>query len=269
MHDSRSDGAPDWADHPDLVAYYETHRNQLSDLYPSERRFLPWLAASADSVLDVGCGAGGFAQAWRACRPSISYTGVDVSDPLVTAARGAHPEHEFLRADCADGVPLADGSADVVSAMGWLHWEPRYADALAELWRLTGRYAFFDLRLVDGPGPDTSAVQRLALTADWDGRTTVPYICASWPRVAELLLGLEPARILAHGYWGHPADTVIGVDSEICFATFVLERGERGRCPEVALDLPLQWPRTLSDRVRLAGPERLDEIVGAAEGAHR
>jgi SAM-dependent methyltransferase len=269
VHDSRSDGAPDWADHPDLVAYYETHRNQLSDLYPSERRFLPWLAASADSVLDVGCGAGGFAQAWRACRPSISYTGVDVSDPLVAAARGAHPEHEFLRADCAEGVPLADGYADVVSAMGWLHWEPRYADALAELWRLTGRYAFFDLRLVDGPGPDTSAVQRLALTADWDGRTTVPYICASWPRVAELLLGLEPARILAHGYWGRPADTVMGVDSEICFATFVLERGERGRCPEVALDLPLQWPRTLSDRVRLAGPERLDEIVGAAEGAHR
>lgn len=269
MHDSRSDGAPDWANHPDLVAYYETHRNQLTDLYPSERRFLPWLASTAGSVLDVGCGAGGFAEAWRACRPSISYTGVDVSGPLIAAARRAHPEDEFLRADCAEGVPLADGYADVVSAMGWLHWETRYADALAELWRLTGRYAFFDLRLVDGPGPDTSAVQRLALTADWDGRTTVPYICASWPRVAELLLGLGPARILAHGYWGRPADTVMGVDSEICFATFVLERDERERCPDVALDLPLQWPQMLSDGVRLAGADRLDEIVGAAERSHR
>ena len=269
MDEPRSDGAPDWADHPDLVAYYETHRNQLSDLYPSERRFLPWLAAGADSVLDVGCGAGGFAEAWRAGRPSIRYTGVDVSGPLLSAARRAHPEHEFLRADCVQGVPLADGYADVVSAVGWLHWEARYADALAELWRLTGRYAFFDMRLLDGPGPDTTAVQRLALTTDWDGRTTVPYICASWPRVAELLVDLGPARILAHGYWGRPAATVMGVDGDVCFATFVLERGDRARRPDVVLDMPLDWPPELSERVRLAGAERLDELVGAPEGAHR
>jgi SAM-dependent methyltransferase len=269
VHDSRSGGAPDWADHPDLVAYYETHRNRLSDLYPSERRFLPWLAASADSVLDVGCGAGGFAEAWGACQPSISYTGVDVSGPLVTAARRAHPEHDFIRADCADGVPLPDAYADVVAAIGWLHWEPRYAEALAELWRLTRRYAFFDLRLVTGPGPDTRAVQQLALTGDWDGRTTVPYICASWPTVAELLVDLGPARMLAHGYLGRPADTVMGLDSDICFATFVLELGDHERRPEVVLDLPLAWPRTLRSRVDLAGPDRLDELVGVAEGGRR
>jgi SAM-dependent methyltransferase len=262
VHGSRPDGAPDWADHPDLVAYYETHRNALSDLYPSERRFLPWLASAADSVLDVGCGAGGFAEAWRACRPSISYTGVDVSGPLIRAARQAHPEHEFLRADCAEGVPLADGFADVVSAVGWLHWETRYAGALAELWRLTGRYAFFDMRLLDESGPDTQAVQRLALTTDWDGRTTVPYICASWPRVAKLLVDLCPGRILAHGYWGRPAATVMGINGDVCFATFVLERGDHRRCPEVVLDLPLDWPRALTGRVRLAGAERLDELVG-------
>jgi len=43
-----------------LVEYYESHRNRADELYPSERRFLPWLAARADSVLDVGCGTGGF-----------------------------------------------------------------------------------------------------------------------------------------------------------------------------------------------------------------
>jgi len=269
VDEPRPHSAPDWADHPDLVAYYETHRNQISDLYPSERRFLPWLAAGADSVLDVGCGAGGFAEAWRAYRPSIRYTGVDVSGPLVSAARRAHPEHEFLQADCVEGVPLADGYADVVSAVGWLHWEARYADALAELWRLTGRYAFFDLRLADGPGPDTIAVQRLALSSDWDGRTTVPYICASWRRVAELLVDLCPARILAHGYLGRPAATVMGVDGDVCFATFVLERAGHGRCPEVVLDLPLEWPHALSGRVRIAGAKRLDELVGEVEGARR
>ena len=65
------------------------------------------------------------------------------------AARRAHPEHDFLRADCAAGLPLEDRFADVAVALGWLHWEERYAGALSELWRVAGRYVFFDLRLRD------------------------------------------------------------------------------------------------------------------------
>jgi hypothetical protein len=58
---------------------------------------------------------------------------------------------------------------------------------------------------------------------------------------------------------------VMGVDSDICFATFVVERGDPALRPGVALDLPLPWPQELSDRVRLEDASRLDEIV--AEGA--
>jgi SAM-dependent methyltransferase len=261
----------EWPDHPDLVEYYESHRNRAEELYPSERRFLPWLAARADSVLDVGCGTGGFSGVWRDYKPTIRYTGVDISIGLVEAARKLHPEHEFLRADCAEGLPLQGDYADLSVALGWLHWERRYARALEELWRVTRQYLFFDLRLHPGAGPDISAVQRLALTGEWDGRTTVPYLCVSWPRIAELLLGLEPARILGHGYWGRPADTVIGVDGEICFATFVLERPRPGadRRPEVALDLPLRWPSQLDPAVTRSGPEGLAEIVPGTERGQR
>ena len=263
--------APAWVDHPDLVPYYETHRNRLADLYPSERRFLPWLAAHAASVLDVGCGAGGFAAVWRALSPSISYTGVDISGSLVEAARRAHPEHDFMRADCAAGLPLEDGFADAVVALGWLHWEERYAAALRELWRVAARFLFFDLRLLDASGPDATGAQRLALTGDWDGRTTVPYICASWPRTAELLLSLGPARILGHGYWGAPAGTVVGVNEQVCFATFVLERqgsdphSGLGLRPEVALDLPLRWPERLESGVHLRDEAALAQMLRDAE----
>ena len=254
-----------WVDHPDLVEYYANHRGRPEELYPSERRFLPWLAAHAASVLDVGCGAGGFANIWRAYGPAIRYTGADISAPLVHAAREAHPEHEFIHADCAAGLPLDDRFADVVAALGWLHWEQRYARALAELWRVSGRYAFFDLRLTDVAGADLTGTQRLALTRDWDGRTTVPYICAPWPRVAELLLALAPGRILAHGYWGPPAATVTGVTRDVCFATFVLERAEDGAAdrPEVALDLPLSWPGPPCG-LRAAGGGRAARADGAA-----
>ena len=113
----------------------------------------------------------------------------------------------------------------MVAALGWLHWEAAWPEALRELWRVTGAALFFDLRLRES-GEDTVAQQRLALTGAWDEHTIVPYVVAAWPRVARALLALEPARILAHGYWGSPADTVMGVNDEVCFATFVLERGD-------------------------------------------
>jgi hypothetical protein len=151
-------------------------------------------------------------------------------------------------------------------ALGWLHWEGRYAQAVRELWRAARRYVFFDLRLLPGAGPDAVGTQRLALTGDWDGRTTVPYICAAWSRIAHLLLELAPRRVLAHGYWGPPAPTVIGVEREICFATFVLERAVGHARPEVALDLPLAWPAELRGQVEEAGPERLRALIGEGPG---
>jgi len=255
-------GADGWADHPDLVEYYGSHRNRADELYPSERRFLPWLAAGAESIVDVGCGAGGFSAVWRSYNPALRYTGVDISGGLVQAARARHPEHEFIRADCAEGLPLVDGYADLAVALGWLHWERRPALALSELWRVSRRHLFFDLRLHPGSA-DICATQRLALIGEWDGRTTVPYICASWPRIAELLVGLAPRRILGHGYWGKPADTVIGVDGELCFATFVLEHANSGddQPPQVALDLPLRWPARLQQVVEVISRSGLDELV--------
>lgn len=248
--------APDWerwASHPDLVQFYERHRSRPEDLYPSERRFLPWLARQSRSVLDVGCATGGFMNIWQHFGGQMAYSGVDVSDSLIAAARRIYPGVSFLHGDCAAGLPLPSSSADIVQALGWLHWEPRYADAIGELWRLTRRFVFFDVRLVDEPADLDGGVQRLAFSEEWDGSTTTPYICAAWLPFTCLLAKLEPARILGYGYWGKPADTVDGVEREVCFATFVLERpSEAGAvaAPIVALDLPLLWPSTEGRVVR-------------------
>src|SRR5204862_434647 len=64
-----------WVDHPQLVDFYASHRSRPEDLYPSERRFLPWLAGQSDRVLDAGCGAGGFAGIWRHFNPVIGVDG--------------------------------------------------------------------------------------------------------------------------------------------------------------------------------------------------
>lgn len=218
-------------DQPELVAYFTEHRNRREDLYPSEARFLPELASTAKSLLDVGCAAGGFVDIWRSYNPALPYTGVDLSPALIEAARQRHPNADFLVGDCADGLPLPDGAADVVAALGWLHWESRYEEALTELWRLTDRSLFFDVRLHDGAA-DLVGSQSLA------GGGSTPYVCASWTGFAGLLGALEPARVEAYGYFGPPADTVSGVPAEVCLAAFVLTRGPSPT--RWSLDLPLR-----------------------------
>ena len=241
---------PGWVEHPDLVEFYSAGRSRPEDVYPSEERFLPWLAADASRVLDVGCGAGGFAAIWDHYRPGIDYVGVDASAGLVEAARRLHPGARFEQADGAGELPFPDGFADVVAGLGWLHLEPRYRHALPGLWRVTGERLFFDMRLQTRSADDEIGAQRLALAGEWDGTTTIPYIAAPWTGVAQAFVDLRPERILGYGYSGAPASTVDGMEEPICFATFVLERGEGSGAPEVALDLPLEWPADVPGRVR-------------------
>lgn len=246
------------------MAFYTQHRSVPEDLYPSEQRFLPWLATQADSVLDTGCAAGGFSNIWSHYRPDIVYTGVDVSRSLIQAAEQIHPERRFIRADAAHRVPLGDRYATVVQALGWLNWEPEYLAAISELWRLTDRYLFLDVRLTRRKEDSRLGTQRLALISDWDGKTTTPYVTVAWGTFAALLLALKPSRIMGYGYWGNPADTVTGVAGPVCFSTFVLEKPAASASPErstVCLDLPLVWPDELSTEVDLLPGQRLDSLV--------
>ncbi|NLF38893.1 class I SAM-dependent methyltransferase [bacterium] len=67
-------------------------------------------------VLDVGCGTGIFA----ACFPPGQYTGIDVSEGYIEAARRKHPGHTFACHD-ACAMPFAQGSFDVCIVSGVLH----------------------------------------------------------------------------------------------------------------------------------------------------
>lgn len=213
---------------PEFVDFFVHHRNAPEDLYRSEMHFLPGLARNARSVLDVGCAAGGFTQIWRAFNPTLAYTGVDISDAAIEAARELHPGDTFIVGDATTALPLPDGAADVVAALGWLHWEPRYRTALAELWRLAERSLFFDVRLRSGP-TDIVGEQHVP------GGGDIPYICVSWPAFQETLQELDPGAIRVFGYLGPPAATVRGMPRQVCHATIVLDRVPTHKS---SLDLP-------------------------------
>jgi SAM-dependent methyltransferase len=230
-----------WQEHPELVSFFSTHRRDPKDLYPSERKFLPWLARASRTVLDVGCAAGGFESIWQAYNPRLRYVGVDTSSSLIGAARKLHPGSTFLLGDAAKGIGLPDRHSDVVQALGWLHWERNFEAALEELWRLTDARLFFDVRLQPGKAA-TIAFQKMSYADSWDGKTVTPWIVVGWTALARHIQRLGPSRLFGYGYLHRPSETVLGIDRNVCMATFVLEKRPRGAPkgrPQVILDLPM------------------------------
>jgi ubiquinone/menaquinone biosynthesis C-methylase UbiE len=75
-------------------------------------------ATDVRSVLDVGTGAGVFAQVF--VERSLKVTGIDPNSELLAAARTAVPAGIFIEAT-AEALPFADGSFDLVFLGQVLH----------------------------------------------------------------------------------------------------------------------------------------------------
>ena len=254
--------SPEWTDNPDLVDFYTKQRSQPEDLYPSERRFIPWLAQTTDSVLDTGCAAGGFSNIWRHFNPSMEYTGIDIAPSLIEAARKLHPGQRFEVGNVTDGVDFPNEFAAVVQALGWLTWETQWVKAVEELWRLTGKYLLIDVRIATDEESAISTVQQMALANPWDGKTTTPYVVVAWPEFAGMLLSLAPASVLGFGYWGKAADTVVGVTGDICLAVFVIEKNPaHGGDVSICMDMPLSWPSHLANSANVLPAKSLDDLM--------
>src|SRR3989344_6827304 len=94
------------------VDYWVQNRSKLSDLYKSERHFFDKVILKVDSVLDIGCAAGGSALFCRELGTASKYLGIDVSSSLVEVAKKRFSEMSNTNFIIYDGttVPLADNS---------------------------------------------------------------------------------------------------------------------------------------------------------------
>jgi len=59
---------------------------------------------SKHSVLDIGCGLGGYFDYLRNIYPNILYTGTDINANMIEGAKQRHPDIEFVNTDITDNL---------------------------------------------------------------------------------------------------------------------------------------------------------------------
>jgi SAM-dependent methyltransferase len=99
-------------------------------------------------ALDVGCGRGDLCAA--AAARGARVVGVDLADGMLGAARAAHPELEFRRADAED-LPFATASFDAALGSFVVNHLPRPERAAAELRRVLAPGGRIALAMWDRP----------------------------------------------------------------------------------------------------------------------
>ena len=243
-----TDSAKAWSE-PSAVDYYAQQRHEVSDLYPSERVFLPRVLFPGAKVLDIGCAAGGFFNIMRSLEPAIDYTGIDIAEPPIEIARQMYPEARFLVTDGLQ-IPFDDGEFDLVHCTSVLVVEPRYRELLKEMYRVSNRFVLADMRLLKGIGDQVDPEQsyyRIEFEGQFEG-TTVPYVVSDADQVVNFMLTLEPRTqaLRGAGYFHAISPNARTPYSEVCMAIFLLQKGQKGH-PEPARteldlnDLPLDF----------------------------
>ena len=231
---------------PSAIDYYSKHRHEVSDLYPSERVFLPRVLFPGIKVLDVGCASGGFFNIMRALEPTIDYTGIDIAEPAVDLARRTYQEARF---EVADGVtiPFDDGTFDLVHCTSVLVIEPRYQEVWKEMYRVTSRFVLADMRLlkdIEGQGGLQDSHYRIQFDGQ-EQEAVVPYVVSDADEVISFLLDLEPRprALRGTGYFHEVSEMADTCYSQVCMSILLLEKGNLETTQtELDLDdLPLEF----------------------------
>jgi len=136
----------------DTVEYYANNRHSYADLYDSEKYFLTNdFINNIDSVLDIGCAAGGMSKILHKINPTLAYTGLDIADNLVNYAQ-KNIRNELSEFYCYDGINMQflAKSFDLIFCSGLLHLVDHYKDILSQMVKLSNKYILTDFRVTRG-----------------------------------------------------------------------------------------------------------------------
>ena len=231
---------------PSVLEFYSKHRHEVSDLYPSEKVFLPRVLFPGIKVLDVGCASGGFFNIMRTMEPALDYTGIDIVEVVIDMARDRYPEARFQVTD-GEVIPFDDGSFDLVHCTSVLNNDPRYPELWKEMYRVSNRFVLADMRLLKDIGGQGSGQDSL-YTIQFEGQSqeaVVPYVVSDADAVVSFLLNLapRPQALRGTGYFHEVSDLANIPYSQVCMSLLLLEKGNSATAKTILdlKDLPLEF----------------------------
>jgi len=227
--------AKEWSSQSAIDFYYE-NRHELSDLYPSEKVFLPRVLFPGAKVLDVGCASGGFFNIMRSFEPHIEYTGIDLSDKAVGLATERYPDARFM-VTTGFRLPFQDNNFDIVHCTSVFNNEPNYQGMLEEMYRVSNRFVLVDIRLSKDLGKQLQSVYNIQFNSE-KVEATVPYVVNDADEVVNFILQLKPRprALYGTGYFHQVAKEAGTTPDDVCMAVLLIQKGVRSDEP-VRLDL--------------------------------
>ena len=225
----------EWSSQSAIDFYYE-NRHELSDLYPSEKVFLPRVLFPGAKVLDVGCASGGFFNIMRSFEPHIEYTGIDLSDKAVGLATERYPDARFM-VTTGFRLPFQDNNFDIVHCTSVFNNEPNYQGMLEEMYRVSNRFVLVDIRLSKDLGKQLQSVYNIQFNSK-KVEATVPYVVNDADEVVNFILQLKPGprALYGTGYFHQVAKEAETTPDDVCMAVLLIQKGVRSDEP-VKLDL--------------------------------
>lgn len=70
-----------------IQKFFQTNRNSVNDVYLGEKILLENFLRNGSTVLDIGCGYGGFYNILKKMKKRINYTGIDFNEDMIINAK--------------------------------------------------------------------------------------------------------------------------------------------------------------------------------------
>jgi SAM-dependent methyltransferase len=199
---------------PETVEFYSNNRHEFSELYDSEKHFITKAFFSdLDSVLDVGCAAGGFFNIFKSLNSEIHYTGLDVSLNLIEAARrryGHSKSPEFIHYDGVSGFPVT-AAYDLVFCSGALHLIDNWKEIFTNMVDRADKYVLADFRVTESESYVGNFIFDFADKREHSNFSTKYYVI----NINELLAFFKQhekiSKIEIYGYERTPSGMAVGV----------------------------------------------------------
>ena len=213
-----------------VVKFFDDNRVTTEDVYSSEWFFLKNHLRERMTVLDIGCAQGGFAGIIEENLDEFAYTGLDISEEMISKAKLKHPKQTFYHVNENDYSIFENNTKfDVVLVLGILHLHETWRDTIKEAWGLTSSTLILDLRETFEQTIEDKTRSYFAMDINGNNNDyygVLPYNVINAGEALETISSIcsEATKISHFGYSQKPSSTTITPVDNIFANVYCIER---------------------------------------------